>query len=300
MAKIRQESRGGNHQTEFIACENNPGPDWASLSDELGVYGVIARATVVDRLCFVEEGDWSPEHRLVRADSVAEWVIEGVGPSAILDALASQDEVSVVEDIDPYRVRKLWLVNGAHLALGLWAGQRGLDSIDYAAKERGRREWIRGLHEAMSVPLLARHPAIPRVVGYGERHIGSWVRHRDATDRILKRLNRADLRPFLEDFKLKFGDCAREYVALGDSLATEMRQTFEILHWLLTDLEKYRDIRRRDQQISLDSPPTLSPELDAEAVEMYRTILTGIDQYADQRSSDLAAALEIHRERLRN
>ena len=291
----RRDHRGAG--ADFIACENDPGPHFKDLTEALAELGVRCLPTVVDRLCAYETD--TPDLRVVRADAEADWAIEAASPSPGLAALADgAPHVRLVDDVTPLKQQKLWLVNGAHLALGIWARRRGLVFMRPAAGERGRVEWLEALLKEMSEPLLRLHPELgpeSNCVEWGSKHIEAWLRETDETRRILKRLRRSDVGAFLDDFDLKFGSCARKREG-GPTEAPCMRSTLENLHALLTDLEKYEDFRPAAD--SQDAPLELDAAKDAAAVERYRAILggaLGLDAVA--LAEDLDAAFEAHRAR---
>jgi hypothetical protein len=146
--------------TAFIAGENDPGPGYPALKAELRALGVDCRDTMVNRVCPSIEADLAADARRVTVDALAEWVIAGRPTGAALGALARVSHVRFVADVEPYEVRKRWLVNGVHLAIAILARYRRLPSIDVAVAEEGRIAWIERLQAVLIGALERRHPGL--------------------------------------------------------------------------------------------------------------------------------------------
>lgn len=280
--------------TVFIACENDPGEAYPPLVRSLQQLGVDVRRTVVDRLCFREEVEEDGTH-VVHAEDEAEWLIEGEPDRAMLEALAHVPHVRFLPDIDPYEVRKRWLVNGAHLAVALLADRRQMATMNIEVVRRERDHWIQRLHAGWIAAFEAQFPGLDDNAAYARKQVEIWMRHDDDVLRILGGLKRANLIGFFRGLDRKIGEPTRAQVALTGRIAPESRRVFNELVRTLRKIESYRDYK-----LFRSGAMTLRPEVDDAAVWAYRELLTGIfpPEEVDLRARSLAAALAHHRELL--
>jgi len=278
--------------TVFIPCENDPGECYSDLKARLEELGVECRDTMVNRLCpelHVDEADGVHE---VVVDEMAEWVIQGgTNHQLALRALEALSYVEFVPDVRPYETRKRWLVNGAHLALAILARARNIPSIDIAAAEPGRSEWLAKLQEALIESLDQCHPEMAENHVYAARHVAAWMRHEDNVSRILNRLRRENPLPFFDDLERKL----IEPIAMLEDLSRfpQVHYVLDRLHRVLQRATSYADYEKLQKIL-----PSLSTSIDVRTCARYQELLTPIIGTAEarKRADNLGVALESHRE----
>ena len=284
-----QRGREDSGRTVFIACENNPGECYPKLAARLEELGVECRATMVNRLCPGRRLEEETMTLVVPADPHAEWLIEGEEEGAILRRIGSTEAVSFVPEVEPFAVRKLWLVNGIHIALALFAREKKEPSIRAAAREPER---LQALIELQADMIQALRKQWSEVLGdngaYGRRQLAPFWQTHDDTRRILKRLKRADLAPFLRDADRKLGEPARRYVAVVGHASFNFESIFELLHKLLLNFASYEDeIEILDGEVGLDRGR------DRNAVDAYGELLRGRRAAGRKGSTDGRAAAQV-------
>lgn len=267
-----QRSRNGEHCTVFIACENDTGEHYGEIEARLCQLGVECRRTMVNRICSDCVPSEDGTKLIVSADSYAEWLIEGVADREVLRDLERAAAVRFVEDVEPFAVRKRWLVNGGHLALAIFALMDSETSIAVVVNEPERQEQLSEIHGCMVQALPEKWVDIlADSIEYAREQIGPMGRTEDETPRILRRLKRVDTVPFFEDADKKLGDPARRYVKRHGQLAYPLQDLFEVLDYALLDLESYVDaIKVRTRLIELD------PATDERSVRAYGKLLDGV------------------------
>ncbi len=283
-----------NKSTTFIACENDPGDAYPPLESALRARGVVVRRTMVNRLCFREEIEADGTH-LIHTEEQAEWIIEGAPDGAVLKALAQVPYVQFVPDIEPYEVRKRWLVNGGHLAVALLADRRYQSTLNVEVVKQERGGWIKRLHASWIPTLDARYAELGDSITYADEQVAIWLRHEDSVLRILSGLKRADLLGFFRSVERKIGEPTRAQVQRTGTLAPEARRVFNELARTLIKIESYRDYA-----IFKSGAMTLRSELDDAAVFAYRSLLREIfpPEEIDARAHALSGALHRHRAQL--
>jgi hypothetical protein len=258
--------------TVFIACENNTGSRYTEVKQQLEALGVECRETMVNRLCPERSLGNDDKLLVVRADPYAEWLIEGDGGKDPLGQIAGVRYVEFKPDVRPFGVRKRWLVNGAHLALALFARPVNQPRIREAVRDPERRRRIEALQEDMVEVLPSEwQQALGDSREYAREQLVPMARTEDDASRILGRLKRVDLAPFLEDANRKLGEPARRSVAETGSLSGSFEDVFDNLHDVLLNIDHYtdaRDIRRGEAH--------LSEQKDQEAVAAYEQLLDGV------------------------
>jgi len=288
-------SRRDDVTTTFIAGENDPGETYPELAEELTRLRVDCRRTMVNRLCFEPEELQRDGARVVRADGLAEWLIEGEPSTPALAALAALDHVTFVADVEPFEVRKRWLVNGGHLALAILAREYKQPRLDHAATAEGRTAWLRRLHSVLIGPLQRRYPELTGNDAYAAAHVNAWIRHEDRATRVLRRLRRADIGPFLRDVHRKLGEpLMAPEMNRGDSRHV-IEELLRSLHAVLCSLEQYEDL----QEIYED-PSLLDEAVDDNCTSLYCWWLAALldDETAELRGRELREAFADHRDRL--
>ena len=146
-----------------IACENLLGnstrlralvegeagstvPAWAGFPD-----------CVVDRIV---TGSNDPQQQLaVTVEESFEFLVARGGWVGDVPRI---EGVSFVEDLEPFRVRKLWLVNGLHAAVAYLGAHRGYRVIDEAMQDRVIRQIAEGAAAEAAAALRHRYPAFAR------------------------------------------------------------------------------------------------------------------------------------------
>jgi len=98
--------------------------------------------------------------------------------------------VAFVEDLEPYRLRKLWLVNGLHAAVAYLGAQRGHRVIDEAMQDSGIRRIVDGVATEAVAALQHRHPGFTRqeLIEYAGRSLARFSdpRLRDPIARVAR------------------------------------------------------------------------------------------------------------------
>ncbi len=259
--------------TVFIACENDTGRHYEELKRRLQALGVDCRATMVNRLCPERTPDEEDERRtVVRADPHAEWLIEGEGRAEPLVRLGALDQVDFVADVKPFATRKRWIVNGTHVALALFARAVNQPSIRTAARDPESRAQVEELQDEMIAALPEDWAAVlGDSEAYAREQLVPMCRTEDDTARILRRMRRAELAPFLRDADRKLGEPARHHVAKIGRLAPSFEDVFDNLHRLLMNIDSYADgtcVRKGKAALSLEN--------DDDAVRAYEELMRGI------------------------
>jgi mannitol-1-phosphate 5-dehydrogenase len=162
-----------------IACENLTGnsthlrslvtgqtnwavPAWAGFPD-----------CVVDRIV---TGSTDPQQPFtVTVEESFEFLVARGGWMGLVPRIAG---VVFVEDLEPYRVRKLWLVNGLHAAVAYLGAQRGYRRIDEAMHDSAIQQIVEGVAGESVAALRHLHPVFAReeLTEYASR---SLARFRD-------------------------------------------------------------------------------------------------------------------------
>lgn len=233
---------GHARSTTFIAAENDPGPTWEPFQRAVRDRGVRVCRTMVNRYCPLKTDEFGP--RRVRVDVEQEWVIEltrlPIPPP--LAALAALPHVELVTNSDVFEKRKLWLINGSHLALAIMArSTRNVQEMNLAAAEPGRMRWVLALQHELADVLREMELALGDEAAYGSRHFASVLRHEDKVGRILRRLVRHDLVPFFEDFRLKLGEAMLWQVTRSGGLSRTFREVLDELQKLLLNFDAFED-----------------------------------------------------------
>jgi hypothetical protein len=262
---LRQRPKELRPTTVCIAAEGDPGGAWSGLEGTLSRRGVDCRRTVVNRLCYPSPRSADPAACEVFAEDFAEWVISGEPDQPLLEALDGVDHTLFTEDIEPYRMRRHWLVDSGQLAVALRA--RRLKMTHTPADEK-RFGWLARFYE----PILRAYEQRPDALGdsrdYVQDHIQIWIRHDHDLQRILQSsLLRADLIPFLDEVERKLLEPLMAVRAL-DLSWVEAVDVFETLDDVLNDFDQYVDGPALDR----DNGP-LSKEHDDEALGRYARIV---------------------------
>jgi hypothetical protein len=275
-------------ETVFAACENTPHATYREIEELCRAEGGVPLRTVVNRMCREEKERDAENRRVVLAHPLGEWVFEAPPrPMPLLDALARVDEVEVVEDYEARKARKIWMVNGVHVALALEARAAFLDSFEEDEWDAGRKEeggasdltelarrpeviiQLSQLHGPMNEALMRTYPALTNNLEYGKKHVLAYMEHSDLAERVLSGFNRRNLAPFIETMEERLGEPARVCFKAGCS-----REAFEpvldVFEDLVSDPGAFLDAEevRKDRDL-------VSKAADERAVAAYERFLTG-------------------------
>lgn len=302
------EARPPGAETVFMPCENSPDAAYEPLTLRCEERGVIPVRAVVNKMCAAGKSEWG-QPRLVEAHSLGEWLIEDpLREVGLLEALAAaSEEVELVCDFEARKERKLWMVNGTHLALALIArgtGVRGIDistasedegqareqegdSLRREARRRGTLVRIAQLHGPMDEALKLRHPGLEGNLDYGREHVIAYTEHPDRVSRVLSGFMREDLSPFIATLRERLGAPAKVCFESGRSVDA-FAAVFDEFEKRAADLDAFADrieVRR--------NPDLITKAADERAVDAYRKLVGEwmSARVAEQRVERLADAL---------
>jgi len=302
-------ARPAGAETVFLPCENAPHSDYGDLAVLCGQLEVLALRTVVNRMCTEGERD-SQNRRMVSAHSLGEWLIERPPvPSPLLEELrkGAGGTVTLVDDFDARKARKLWMVNGAHQALAMmaWnATERALgviESVDTPLRRSDDlRDAARGirvsarlnyLHAAMDEALRHEYPSLSGNLEYGLEHVVAYSEHPDSVKRVLANFRRQNLEPFISTMGVRLGRPAEICASLGRSVAPYCF-VMDVFESLVLSLDAFLDVAEiRRGSLKIDC------EADERALAAYAQLLGGWQsaEEVEGRVERLASALASHR-----
>lgn len=175
-------------------------------------------STLVDRIVAAPK----PDDPLLRDDpllSVAEpfalWLVEGAAGVPVLD---SHPSVRAVEELGPYALRKVRVLNGAHTALVAKARPLGFETVRQSVEDAAVRAWLERLLFEEIVPALEGRADDPG--GFArttlERFANPFLDHRLADIAMEHETKlRTRLWPTFEEYRSRFGRSPR---LLGEAL----------------------------------------------------------------------------------
>lgn len=111
--------------------------------------------TLVDRIVSAPKADdplAAADPLFAVAEPFAQWLVEG---SPGVTGLASHQAVQAVEGLEPYYLRKVRILNGAHTALVAKARPLGFDTVRRAVEDPQIGAWLRELLFEEIVPVVA-------------------------------------------------------------------------------------------------------------------------------------------------
>ncbi len=160
------------------------------------------RDTLVDRIVSAPTED---DPLFAVAEPFASWVIEG---EAADFPLAAHPAVEFVDRLEPYHLRKVRILNGAHTALVVKALPLGIETVRQAVEDERIRPWLERLLFEEIVPTIADRvkDAGPFAQTVLERFANPFLNHRLA-DIALHHEKKLEtrLRPTLGEFQIAFG-----------------------------------------------------------------------------------------------
>lgn len=283
------EARPPGAETVFAACENSPHSAYQDLEERFAAEGVTPVKTVIDRICREENDQDDEGRRVVLAHSAGEWLFEApVEPLAVFEALSRVSEVALVKGLAAYRDRKLWIVNGAHLFVGLLARNAPVDEFDLDEPARRHEEdcergedltetarrpevivHVSHLHTAMNEALERSHPDLPGNLAYGMDRVLAYIDQPDSARRVLSGFERAELAPFIATMAERIGRPAEICSENGCSVGAFL-PVLDFFEDVVTDLDAFLDA----DLIRCD-PRLVSEDADGRAVAAYRQFLEG-------------------------
>lgn len=149
------------------------------------------------------------------AEPFASWVIEGES----IPALVAHPAIEFVARLEPYHLRKVRILNGAHTALVAKALPLGIETVREAVEDERIRPWLESLLFEEIVPTIVdRAPGAESFARTAlERFANPFLEHRLA-DIALHHDKKLEtrLRPTLGEFQIAFG---RKPKILGEILS---------------------------------------------------------------------------------
>lgn len=279
-------------ETVLLPCENDPAAPYAELARRVGDRLQVCEV-VVDRICSWAEPKFDDfRRRMVRAHDVGEWIIAGSQtPTQALTKLSAARLVSVVRPpIEGWKYRKLWVVNGLHIALGLLARVEHVDKLPLSGQAQMKFvDQAQRLCEQMGAGIQLQWPEVPVDNSYLSERIRAFCESPDYTERLLKKyLVRHDLRAFMTRLDLRLGDAARAAANAGED-CVPFSEVMSLVEQVL-----------RDPSVYYPDPEQRGPnvERDAEVVQLWQEVLQGWMPKAeiDARVRSVELALEDQRD----
>lgn len=174
--------------------------------------------TLVDRIVAAPpDGDLAAkDDRLFAvAEPYASWVIEGERAG---HPLATHESIEFVQHLEPYHLRKVRILNGAHTALVAKALPLGIQTVRQAVEDEAIRPWLETLLFEEIVPTIADRVKDAESFARSalERFANPFLEHRLA-DIALHHEKKLEtrLRPTFGEFHMAFG---RKPKILGETL----------------------------------------------------------------------------------
>jgi fructuronate reductase len=140
-------------------------PDWIDSHVDFATSMVdrITPATTDEDRALVEKECGYVDAYPVPTEPFSEWVVSGAFPAG--RPRWEEAGARLVDDVEPFEQRKLWLLNGSHSMLAYAGSVRGYSTIDEAIADPKCRSWVEAFwDEASQVPFPAslRHRQLPR------------------------------------------------------------------------------------------------------------------------------------------
>jgi len=262
--------RPARAETVVLACENDPDPMYAAVTDEYP--RVHYCACVMDRVvnwndpCRHADG-----RRRVIAHPLGQWVIWHPKPdeSEVIKRLRGAPYVVVVEHEDllaGYRKRRQWAVNGVRLVMALSTRLPGTDALPPENQPYDElQESVRPLMAIVLEAIAREHPELPPDNEFVAERMRVFRETPNSAVRILeKRLVRADLRALMQHVDACIGEAARE----AQRLRISCEQFEGVVDLLLETL--------KDRTAYFDYPvwANLDPYVDAEVVRQFQDVIS--------------------------
>ena len=122
----------------------------------------ITPATTDEDRALVEKECGYVDAYPVPTEPFSEWVVSGAFPGG--RPRWEEAGARLVDDVEPFEQRKLWLLNGSHSMLAYAGSIRGYSTIDEAIADPKCRSWVEAFWDEASHPFPAslRHRQLPR------------------------------------------------------------------------------------------------------------------------------------------
>lgn len=170
---------------------------------------------VVDRICSKVVYDDDLDSVRVNVEPYARWVIERTEGIEILEeqfmSLVERNLVEFVPDIRPYKMRKLWLVNGPHLVAAILSKAVREERLEVFLRDPTNEAIMRRVQAEFGQALLMQDNAFSAMdlANFSEGILKRFQDYPDSFRRIMSRFNRTTLEGFLKDMYLKVVEPAR-------------------------------------------------------------------------------------------
>ncbi len=295
------EVRPKGAETVVMPCENKVPDAWDKIEAACRACGADFVIPLVNRIAVPFECSQQGA-RITRTHPLGEWLVAPAERRLqILDALATAERFAVVGDLETRKRRKLYVVNGAHLAVGIQGVRRNRRSLRTTARMPENAYLMGELHQAMRQGLALGGDGLPDTDTYSREHFQAYCEVSDKVARIMAPLRRTDPRPFLESVEERLTAPAmlaasvqqeRARVGGDGDLLSPYRRIFESLALVLEDLSAYSDAKTPRLQGGLQ----LDPEVDREALAVYRRCLYNWERASDvnDRVGDLKRHFATH------
>lgn len=206
-----------------LACENRFDSNWllsevaAHLGmsrDQLESRQVQFLPCVVDRICTNIECDSSGQVS-VEVEPYAKWVIETTEASKKLEKalslLVNEGIIEFVSDIKPYKLRKLWLINGPHLLVAILARADRKTGVHIFLRESRHELLFRAIQQEFTdaVRFSTHAFSTEELIEFNNRTVSRFQEYPDTSNRIMGRFRRGALETFIKDLDAKVGEPAR-------------------------------------------------------------------------------------------
>jgi fructuronate reductase len=127
---------------DFAALVDGSLPDWIERNVDFATSMVdrITPATTDEDRRLVQDQEGYADAYPVPTEPFSEWVVSGRFPNG--RPRWEDAGVLIVDDVEPFEQRKLWLLNGSHSMLAYAGSIRGHETIDQAIADPACRQWV--------------------------------------------------------------------------------------------------------------------------------------------------------------
>jgi fructuronate reductase len=128
--------------TDMAALVDASLPEWIERNVDFATSMVdrITPATTDEDRRIVREHNSYVDASPVPTEPFSEWVVSGRFPAG--RPRWEDAGAQLVDDVEPFEQRKLWLLNGSHSMLAYAGSVRGHETIDQAIADPACREWV--------------------------------------------------------------------------------------------------------------------------------------------------------------
>jgi fructuronate reductase len=127
---------------DFAALFDETLPDWIDTQVDFATSMVdrITPGTTDEDRALVQQACGYVDAYPVATEPFSEWVISGGFPAG--RPRWEEAGATLVDDVEPFEQRKLWLLNGSHSMLAYAGSIRGHSTIDEAIADPACRSWV--------------------------------------------------------------------------------------------------------------------------------------------------------------